>query len=111
MIQFIRMLEDRAGAYDHINIVTYVAGEVYSLDRFDPPISQDLLDGFVASGHAIEVDADGNPVATPASKRQTKVTGPKATKDASAETSDASVTDATVATDPMSTDPETPPAE
>lgn len=83
MTQFIRMLEDRDGAYDHINIVTYEAGEVYSLGC-DTPISQELLDGFVASGHAIEVDADGNPVGTPADKRQTKPTGPKATKGAPA---------------------------
>jgi hypothetical protein len=102
MIQFIRMTADREGAYDHYNIVTYKAGEVYSLERADPPISQDLLDGFVASGHAIEVDADGNPVAAPAADRQTKPTGPKATK-AAAATPDpapvASTPDAPVASD------------
>ncbi|MDE1904962.1 MAG: hypothetical protein KGH75_00745 [Rhodospirillales bacterium] len=79
-IQYIRMLADREGAWDHIHIVTYQAGEIYSLDRTDPPISQDLLDGFVASGHAMEVDADGNPVGMPADTRQTKPSGPKATK-------------------------------
>lgn len=82
MVEFIRMTADRDGAYDHFNIVTYRAGEVYHRYRTDPPISQDLLDGFVASGHAIEVDAQGNPVAIPADKRATKPTGPKATKDA-----------------------------
>jgi hypothetical protein len=80
MAQIIRMLENREGAYDHINIVLYREGEVYSRERTDPPISQDLLDGFVASGHAIEVDAQGNPIGTPASRRQTKPTGPIATK-------------------------------
>jgi hypothetical protein len=80
MAKIIRMLEDRDGAYDHIHIVTYVAGEVYSLDRRDPPISQDLLDGFVASGHAQEVDEAGNPIGTPASRRQTKPVTPPATK-------------------------------
>lgn len=80
MITYIRMLEDRDGAPDHIHIETYRAGEVYSLQRHDPQISQDLLDGFVASGHAVEVDGSGNPIGTPASKRQTKPTGPAATK-------------------------------
>ena len=80
MPQFIRMTADRDGAYDHINIVTYQAGEVYHLGRTEPRISQDLLDGFVASGHAIEVDAEGNPIGTPADKRETKPTGPKALK-------------------------------
>jgi len=109
MIQYIRMLEDRDGAWDHIQIARYQAGEVYSLDRFDPPISQDLLDGFVASGHAIEVDAEGNPVATPASKRQTKVTGPKAAKDASA-TDESSAADAP-SPDAPAPESENPPAE
>lgn len=80
MATYIRMLEDRDGAHDHINIVTYHAGEIYSLDRRDPPISQELLDGFVASGHAQEVDAQGNPIGPPASKRQTKPVTPPATK-------------------------------
>ncbi len=82
MAQAIRMTADRDGAPDHLTIITYQAGEIYSLDRADPPISQDLLDGFVASGHAVEVDADGNPLSIPADKRQTKPSGPKATKDA-----------------------------
>lgn len=80
MARIIRMLEDRDGAHDHIHIVTYLAGEIYSLDRHDPPISQDLLDGFVASGHALEVDEVGNPIATPASRRQTKPATPPAVK-------------------------------
>ncbi len=84
MAQIIRMTADREGAPDHLTIITYQAGEVYSLTRTDPPISQDLLDGFVASGHAIEVDGDGNPLSIPADKRQTKPSGPKATKDAAA---------------------------
>lgn len=81
MITTIRMIEDRDGAYDHINIVTYRAGEIYSREGSDLPISQDLLDGFVASGHAIEVDAQGNPVNRPG-RRQTKPTTAQiATKD------------------------------
>ncbi len=80
MPQYIRMLEDRDGAHDHIHIVTYRAGEVYPNAANNPPISQDLLDGFVASGHAVEVDAAGNPVNPPAARRQTKPTGPAATK-------------------------------
>lgn len=86
------MLEDRDGAPDGITIYTYQAGEVYS-ETSTPRATQEQMAGFVASGHAIEVDADGNPVATPASKRATKVTGPKATKDAAA-TDDVSVDDA-----------------
>lgn len=81
MAKMIRMLEDRDGAHDHIQIATYRSGEIYHLDRKDPPISQDLLDGFVASGHAQEVDEAGNPISTPASRRATKPTGPSATKD------------------------------
>ena len=81
MVKMIRMLEDRDGAYDHIHIVTYRAGEIYHLDRKEPPISQDLLDGFVASGHAQEVDEAGNAIGTPASRRQTKPIAPLATKD------------------------------
>lgn len=80
MINYVRMLEDRDGAWDHIQVNTYRAGEVYHLGRFDPPISQDLLDGFVASGHAIEVDENGNPTTKAGAKRLTKVVAPDATK-------------------------------
>lgn len=104
MIQFIRMLEDRDGAWDHIQIHTYQAGEVYSLEGSPLPISQDLLDGFVASGHAIEVDEQGDPVGKPADNRKTKVTGPKATKGADPTTPEDATTD-------TPTEPETPPAE
>ena len=80
MVKLIRMLADRDGAHDHIHIVTYQAGEIYSLDRKEPPISQDLLDGFVASGHAQEVDEAGNAINIPASRRQTKPMAPPAIK-------------------------------
>ena len=85
MPQFIRMITDREGAHDHINIALYQAGEIYHRGRVDPPISQDLLDGFIASGHAIEVDEQGNPIGIPADRRATKPTGPRATKDAPAQ--------------------------
>ena len=80
MVKLIRMLADRDGAHDHIHIVTYQAGEIYSLDRKEPPISQDLLDGFVASGHAQEVDEAGNAINIPANRRQTKIIAPPAIK-------------------------------
>ena len=65
------MLEDRDGSPNHTHVYRYVAGEVYSEDT-EPRVSAELMAGFVASGHAVEVDAQGNPIGTPASKRATK---------------------------------------
>ena len=65
------MLEDRDGSPNHTHVHLYRAGEVYSRETV-PPASDDLMAGFVASGHALEVDAHGNPVGTPADARARK---------------------------------------
>lgn len=67
----IRMTVDADGSPNGHTVYTYHAGEVYSPDS-DPPASESLMAAFVASKRAVEVDASGNPIGTPASKRATK---------------------------------------
>lgn len=67
----IRMLHDRDGSPNGHTVHTYQAGEIYSKES-DPPASDYLMEGFVASGHALEVDAHGNPKGTPAEARAKK---------------------------------------
>src|SRR5579875_951694 len=79
MARNIRMLEDREGSPNHTHVFLYREGEIYSESSI-PAVSPDLVEGFIASGHAIEVDEVGNPIAKPAEKRATKPAGPLATK-------------------------------
>jgi hypothetical protein len=67
----IRMLEDRAGSPNGHTVYTYKAGEIYTRES-DPPVSDALMHGFIATGHALEVDAHGNPIGTPAEARAKK---------------------------------------
>ena len=67
----IRMTVDADGSPNGHTVYTYHAGEVYSTDS-EPPASESLMAAFVASKRAVEVDASGNPIGTPASKRATK---------------------------------------
>lgn len=67
----IRMLVTADGSPHGHTVYTYEEGEVYSPDS-TPPATGYLMEAFVSSKRAIEVDADGNPVAIPAAKRAKK---------------------------------------
>lgn len=86
----IRMVEDAEGSPNGHTVYQYVAGEVYSPDS-EPPADNFLMASFVASKRAVEVDANGNPVSTPASRRSTKAAA-TATPDATPETADSTET-------------------
>lgn len=79
-MQAIRMLVDAEGSPNGHTIHIYRAGEVYS-PATTPRASAFLMSAFVASGRAVECDAQGNPIGKPAAeKRETKPVSPKATK-------------------------------
>ena len=71
-MQAIRMLIDADGAPHGHTVYRYESGEMYRAGDTQPPMSEDLMTAFVASGRAVEVDENGNPVATPASRRARK---------------------------------------
>jgi hypothetical protein len=68
----IRMLEDALGSSDGAKVYRYVSGEVYDEETTAPRASAELMKAFVESDRAVEVDAQGNPLGTPASKRSVK---------------------------------------
>lgn len=78
-MQAIRMLVDAEGSPNGHTVHTYTAGEVYSPES-TPRASHALMTAFVASKRAVECDAHGNPVGTPAEKRATKETPAKSAK-------------------------------
>lgn len=96
----IRMLVDADGSPNGHTIYHYEAGEIYRAGDTQPPLDDFLMASFVASGRAIEVDADGNPVATPASRRARKASSPSA----DAGMADATDSDATDAPAPAQSD-------
>lgn len=67
----IRMLEDAEGSVNGHTVHLYKSGEVYSSET-TPPVNDHLMQSFVVSGRAVEVDAQGNPVGTPADRRAYK---------------------------------------
>lgn len=84
----IRMLVDADGAPHGHTVYPYTAGEVYTPES-QPPATEWLMSAFVVSGRAVEVDAAGNPVATPAAKRARKAVASDVTEDAAEASSDA----------------------
>ena len=108
----IRMLVDADGAPHGHTVYTYTAGEVYAPDTL-PPATEWLMNAFVTSGRAVEVDASGNPVATPASRRARKAVASdtptdsaEASSDAPAPSSDATQADSDADSDvPATVDP------
>jgi hypothetical protein len=79
MPRIVRMLEDAKGAPAGHTVFDYKAGEVYGAES-EPAMSDPLAEVFVKYDLAVEVDEDGNPIAPPAAKRQTKPAGPPETK-------------------------------
>lgn len=65
------MLVDADGSPHGHTVYTYTAGEVYS-SQSTPSVTEPLMAAFVASGRAVEVDEQGNPVVAPASRRARK---------------------------------------
>lgn len=84
----IRMLVDADGAPHGHTIYSYEAGEVYAPDTL-PPATEWLMSAFVTSGRAVEVDASGNPVVTPASRRAKKAVASDSATDSAEASSDA----------------------
>lgn len=67
----VRMLKTHRAAPAYSDVYTYTEGEVYG-ESSSPPLTDALMQSFVAQGIAVEVDAEGNPTNPPASKRSTK---------------------------------------
>ena len=85
------MLVDADGSPHGHTVYSYTAGEVYSPES-NPPATGYLMAAFVSSGRAVEVDEQGNPVGTPATRRGRKSAAseePEA-ESAAAESSDTS---------------------
>jgi hypothetical protein len=79
MPRIVRMLETAPGAPAGHTVFDYVEGEVYGPES-EPAMSDQLAEVLTKYGLAVEVDEDGNPIAPPAAKRQTKPAGPAETK-------------------------------
>lgn len=67
----IRMLETADASPNHMHVHTYEKGKIYSTES-EPPLTPALMEGFVGRGFALEVDAAGNPIGTPAEARAKK---------------------------------------
>jgi hypothetical protein len=79
----VRMVKNHKAAPARVTVYMYKAGEIYGPDSM-PPAPESLMQSMVAQGLAVEVDAEGNPVGTPASKRAQKAASVPVTDPATA---------------------------